>query len=58
MVSFLSEQGVFEVHVLHVQNLELLPLARTMMQLSLVQIRKEPKHNGPPLGGIPGRISI
>ena len=43
MVSFFNEQGVFEVHVSLVQNLELLPLARIMMQLSHVQIRKEPK---------------
>ena len=40
---FLNEHGVFEVHVSLVQNLELLPLARIMMQLSHVQIRKEPK---------------
>lgn len=44
MVSFFKiEQGVFEVHVSLVQNLELLPLARIMMQLAHVQIRKEPK---------------
>ena len=41
---FLYEHGVFEVHVLLVSNLEFLPLARIMMQLALVQIRKEPKH--------------
>lgn len=40
---FLNEHGVFEVHVSLVQNLELLPLARIMMQLSHVQIRKELK---------------
>ena len=40
---FLHEHGVFEVHVSLVQNLELLPLARIMMQLSHVQIRKELK---------------
>ena len=43
MVIFLNEHGVFEVHVSLVQNLELLPLARIMMQLSHVQIRKELK---------------
>ena len=43
MLSFFNEQGVFEVHVSLVQNLELLPLARIMMQLAHVQIRKEPK---------------
>ena len=43
MLIFLNEHGVFEVHVSLVQNLELLPLARIMMQLSHVQIRKELK---------------
>ena len=41
--SFFNEHGVFEVHVSLVQNLELLPLARIMMQLAHVKSRKELK---------------